>query len=122
MEQRQQELYDMIRDIQEKVDVMGTKVASMGTEVAVMGTELKKDHDHLSGKVDNHVHRFDKFKDEMEAQFGAISNGFMQIASKEETKKEISAARLVAIIGGCTVFATLLSGILAVLLQQWIGN
>ena len=119
---RQPELYDMIRDIQEKVDAMGTKVASMGPDVAVMGTELKKDHDHLSGKVDNHVHRFDKFKDEMETQFNAISSGFMQMASKEETKKEISTTRLVLTIGGCTVLATLMSGILAVIFQQWIGN
>ena len=108
MNNREQELYDMIRDIQEKV--------------AVMGTELKKDHSHLTDKVDNHVQRFNKFKDEMEAQFGAISNGFVQLASKEETKKEISATRLILTIGGCTILATLMSGVLAVVFQQWVGG
>ena len=108
MNNREQELYDMIRDIQEKV--------------AVLSTELKRDHAHLSEKVDNHVTRFNKFKDEMEAQFGAISSGFMQLASKEETKKEVSATRLVLIIGGSTVLATLISGVLAVIYKQWIGG
>ena len=108
MNDREQEFYDMIRDIQQKV--------------AVMGTELKKDHSHLSDKVDDHVQRFNKFKDEMEAQFGAISSGFMQMASREETKKEMTTARLMTLLGGCTIIATLLSGVLAVILQQLMGN